>query len=94
MPSFRGRPLDFVFDVRSKIEFFLGHLDGAEHIPVDRIVGELAGRAEVRKDARILVYCASGMRSAQAAAMLKQAGYTRVTDGGGMGAARQEYQAA
>lgn len=94
MPSFRNRPLDFVFDVRSKMEFFLGHLEGAENIPVDRIVDALAARDDVRKDARILVYCASGMRSAQAAAMLAQAGYSRVTDGGGLGAARQEYHAA
>lgn len=34
------------------------------------------------------------MRSAQAATILKQAGYTRVVDGGGIGEASQSYQAA
>lgn len=94
MPAFRNRPVDAVLDVRSRLEFFLGHLDGAENIPVDRLPDALEGRSDITKQSRILVYCASGMRSAQAAAMLKAAGYAKVVDGGGIGDARHEYQAA
>lgn len=92
MPSFRQQPVDLVLDVRSKLEFFLGGLRGAENVPVDRLPQALIERSAVPRDARILVYCASGGRSAQAAAMLKSAGYTRVVDGGGMSAAHAAYQ--
>ena len=93
MPTFRNRPVDAVIDVRSKLEFWMGHLDGATNVPVDRLPEGLDGLGLTPKS-RILVYCASGMRSAQAASILKGAGYTNVVDGGGMGAASQDYQAA
>lgn len=94
MPQFRNRPVDLVLDVRSKLEFFLGHLDGAVNIPVDQLPGGLAGRAGVTPQTRILVYCAGGTRSAQATAILKHAGYANVMDGGGMAEAHAGYQAA
>jgi len=94
VPAFNNRPVDVVLDVRSKLEFFLGHLPGAENIPVDRLPDALAGRTDITTNTRILVYCASGARSAQAAAMLKRAGYGRVVDGGGLAQARAAYQAA
>lgn len=93
MPTYRNTPVDAVIDVRSMLEFWLGHLEGAKNVPVDRIPEGLEGM-NLTKQSRILVYCASGGRSAQAAAMLKQAGYTRVVDGGGMSQASQDYRAA
>jgi rhodanese-related sulfurtransferase len=89
--TYRGEPVDAVVDVRSKLEFWLGHLDGAVCIPVDVIASRLAEHPEITKDARILVYCASGGRSAAAAAELKALGYTRVTDGGAMATAATKY---
>jgi phage shock protein E len=93
MPAFRDKPVDIAIDVRSKLEFWMGHLDGAVNVPVDRLPEGLASHNLTPKS-RILVYCASGMRSAQAAAILRQAGYTRVVDGGGIGEASQSYRAA
>ena len=93
MPSFRNTPVDAVIDVRSMVEFWLGHLEGATNVPVDRLPEGLDGMG-LTKQSRILVYCASGARSAHAAAVLKQVGYTRVVDGGGMAQARAEYRAA
>jgi phage shock protein E len=93
VPAFNNRPVDVVLDVRSKLEFFLGHLDGAENIPVDRLPDALEGRT-ITTTSRILVYCASGARSAHAAALLKSAGYGRVVDGGGLAEARAAYQSA
>jgi phage shock protein E len=90
-PTFRGRPVDFVIDVRSRLEYWMGHLDGAVCIPADRIGEELPGRAGVSVDSQILLYCASGARSAAAAATLRALGYRRVTDGGAMRAALSEY---
>lgn len=93
MPTFRNRPVDAVIDVRSKLEFWMGHLPGATNVPVDRLPEGLDGLGLTPKS-RILVYCASGMRSAQAAGILKSAGYSNVVDGGGMGAASQDFVAA
>ncbi len=93
MPSYRKTPVDVVIDVRSTVEFWLGHLEGAKHVSVDKLPVGLDGLG-LSQQSRILVYCASGARSAQAAAVLKQAGYTRVVDGGGMLQASQDYRAA
>ena len=59
-------------DVRSPGEWASGHLDGAVLIPIDELGGRLA---EIPRGHPVVVYCASGMRSAQAAAMLGAAGY-------------------
>lgn len=69
-------------DVRSPGEFRAGHLAGARNFPVgeiDRRAGEIGP-----KDAPVIVYCASGMRSASAARTLKSLGFSRVYDLGAM----------
>lgn len=90
-PRYRDKPLDLVVDVRSKLEFWTGHLPGAICIPVDDLPGALAERTDVTIDSRILVYCGSGKRSATAASELRAAGFKDVIDGGGLSAAWQEY---
>ncbi|MEK7402620.1 MAG: rhodanese-like domain-containing protein [Gemmatimonadota bacterium] len=90
-PRFRGAPVDVVIDVRSHIEFWLGHLPGAVCLPVTNLPEGLARHDGVSEASRILVYCASGNRSASAATMLKAAGYLNVVDGGGMAAASQYF---
>lgn len=84
---FRGRTVDLIIDVRSRLEFWMGHLDDAVNIAVDVVAEELPRRPGVARDAAILVYCASGARSAAAAMQLRAAGYTNIIDGGGMAAA-------
>jgi rhodanese-related sulfurtransferase len=63
-------------DVRSPSEFSTGHLPGARNIPV----GELGRRAnELGDRARpVILYCASGARSAAAASTLRRAGFAQV----------------
>lgn len=92
MPSFRSKPVDVVLDVRSRLEFWLGHLDGAVNIPVDALAEKLPARPDITPDARILVYCASGARSAMAAQTLARLGYRRVTDAGGLSAASADFR--
>lgn len=92
MPSFRTTPVDVVLDVRSRLEFWLGHLDGAVNISVDALEDKLPAHPEITPDKRILVYCASGARSAMAAQTLKRLGYRRVTDGGGLSAASADFR--
>lgn len=59
-------------DVRSPAEFASGALPGAINLPVQSLGGSLA---QLSKDRPVVVYCASGMRSARAASVLKKAGF-------------------
>jgi phage shock protein E len=90
-PRFRGQPVDLVVDVRSRIEFWMGHLPGAICVPVEQLPQALNRRDGVSTSSRILLYCSAGVRSATAAEQLRAAGYTNVTDGGGMAAAREDF---
>ncbi len=69
-------------DVRSPGEHGSGHIEGSINVPV----GDLKDRLdELGERARpVVVYCASGMRSAAAADILKSAGFTAVHDLGAM----------
>lgn len=67
-------------DVRTPAEWQDGHLDGAVLIPVQELEQRLQ---EIARDRPVVVYCASGTRSARAAATLRAAGYD-VRDLGGM----------
>ena len=89
-PRFRGSPVDVVVDVRSRLEYWTGHLPGAICVPVDRLPDGIADKG-VSTTSRILVYCAGGARSATAAAQLCAAGYKNVVDGGGISAARDDF---
>jgi phage shock protein E len=90
--TFRGKPVDVVIDVRSRLEYWLGHLDGATCIPLGDLALRIAARPGVDPDSRIMVYCASGGRSAAAATQLRAMGYRYVTDAGAMSAARGDYR--
>ena len=93
MPTYRRQPVDVVIDVRSHLEFWLGHLKGAICIPGSALPEAMSKHPEIAKDARILVYCASGARSATAVGMLRAQGYRSVTDAGGISKARESYEA-
>ncbi len=93
MPSFRQKPVDIVIDVRSKLEFWLGHLPGAVCLPAQSIAETLPAQPGISKDSKILLYCASGARSSMAANILKALGYRRVVDGGPISSARGEFAA-
>jgi phage shock protein E len=69
-------------DVRSVEEFEAGHLEGAINIPVGQLERRLSELEP--KDGPVVVYCASGFRSARAARLLAAAGFSQVGDLGGM----------
>ena len=93
MPSYRNQPVDVVLDVRSHLEFLLGHLPGATCVPVGVLERDIAAQPGVTTDSRILVYCASGIRSANAADILRGMGYAHVIDAGGLSDAREGFAA-
>lgn len=71
-------------DVRSPVEYAGGHLPGALNLPLEQVASQIATQAP-DLDQPIVVYCASGMRSGQARAVLLQLGYRQVSNGGGVG---------
>ena len=68
-----------VIDVRSLDEYNEGHIKGAINIPVDEIES-----ITYDKDKTLILYCATGVRSAKASNMLADMGYTSLynLDGG------------
>ena len=68
-------------DVRSKLEWKIGHAKGATHISLDKLAGGYTGDLDSNRP--VYVYCASGARSAQAESMLRGRGF-KVTNIGGL----------
>jgi rhodanese-related sulfurtransferase len=61
-----------LIDVRTEAEFASGHVRGATNVPLDRL-GRLA--AQLASEGKpLVVYCASGVRSAVAKRALRRAG--------------------
>lgn len=71
-----------LIDVREPNEFTSGHVAGATSLPLSELgrIGELAKDLSTP----LFLYCASGVRSARAAARLRHEGYTNVRDIGGI----------
>lgn len=75
-------------DVRSTLEYKMGHLEGAVHLPHSE-VSEQASTLLPNKDDEILVYCRSGGRAGKALTTLKALGYNNVKNIGGLGDAEK-----
>lgn len=69
-------------DVRSAAEFASGHLPGALNVPVGELGAQLKKLGA--KDKPVIVYCASGTRSAMARSVLKGQGFAQVFNLGSM----------
>jgi rhodanese-related sulfurtransferase len=65
-----------IVDVREDREWNLGHIPGAAHMSRGTLEGKI--EQSVPRDRTVVLYCASGNRSALAADMLRQMGYTDV----------------
>lgn len=61
-----------LLDVRTPAEFAAGTIPGAKNIPIASLEDRLA---ELDRGREIVVFCASGMRSARAAALLGRRGF-------------------
>lgn len=81
----KADPDVIILDVRTAEEFASGKIPGALLLP-DYLVCDRAEKLLPNKDAEILVYCRSGMRSREAAYELASMGYTNVYDFGGINA--------
>ncbi|MBW0271758.1 molybdopterin biosynthesis-like protein MoeZ [Nocardia sp. MH4] len=67
-----------LIDVREPVEWDIVHIDGATLIPKDRILSGEA-LAELPQNKPIVLHCKTGIRSAEALAALKLAGFADAT---------------
>ena len=77
-----NKPNSFIIDVRTKEEYDSGHIPKSVNIALNEI--ERIGSVVHDMNAPIYVYCQSGVRSQQAAAVLKRMGYEDVKNIGGI----------
>lgn len=71
-----------IIDVRTPEEYRDGAYPGAINIPVSNLGARIG---EIPKGKPVVLYCASGARSASAARAMKQAGFADVVNAGGLG---------
>jgi phage shock protein E len=70
-----------VVDVRSPQEFAGGSVKGAKNIPLDKLESQIDKIKAFQKP--VVLCCASGMRSARAASILRGKGLENIHDAGG-----------
>jgi phage shock protein E len=69
-----------IIDVRTPSEFKMGNVDGSINLPLNKVQSSINKIKKINKP--ILVCCASGMRSAQAASIMQNAGISNVINAG------------
>ncbi len=79
---------DVIIDVRSPQEYAAGHVEGAINIEHTAIAQQIA-KAGVNKDDTLLLYCQSGRRSGIALDTLKDLGFSKAQNVGGIAQARK-----
>ncbi|WP_379971207.1 rhodanese-like domain-containing protein [Ectobacillus sp. sgz5001026] len=73
-------------DVRTPGEFNGNHIQGFKNIPLNQLASK---SSSLKKEQEVIVICQSGMRSKQAAKLLKKQGFQNITNvTGGMSAWR------
>ena len=73
-----------LIDVRSPMEFAAGHLPQAINVPYDRIQEIVAVVGQPAAAPPLVLYCQSGTRSMIACTVLRQLGFQRLTNAGGI----------
>jgi phage shock protein E len=71
-------------DVRTRAEYDAGHVKGARHIPHTEVARRWK-ELKRHRDQRILLYCRSGRRSGIAARVLREQGFEKAENAGGIG---------
>jgi sulfur-carrier protein adenylyltransferase/sulfurtransferase len=69
-----GRKLALI-DVREPVEWDIVHIDGAQLIP-QSLISSGEGLAQLPQDRTPVLYCKTGVRSAEALAVVRRAGFT------------------
>lgn len=67
-------------DVREPSEYNSGHVKGAVNIPPTKLMSGI-GLENIPKNAPIVLYCRSGSRANMSSFILREKGYTNITNG-------------
>jgi rhodanese-related sulfurtransferase len=79
------RPDQLILDVREDAEWAAGHIEGAVHVPLDRLANRMLYEpAELLSDQPLVVTCKGGGRARRAASWLNRNGFDAVVLAGGM----------
>lgn len=78
-------------DVRTPGEYRSGHIKGSVCIPLDQLEDQI-GTVVPCRDTPLYLYCRSGARSGRALMVLKDLGYTNLTNLGGVMSWRGELE--
>ncbi|HMS23274.1 MAG TPA: rhodanese-like domain-containing protein [Candidatus Saccharibacteria bacterium] len=70
-----------IIDVREPSEYSTGHVEGAINIPPSELLAGAKALHDYPKDTPIILYCRSGSRSQVAINLLRQQGFTDLTNG-------------
>ena len=82
LAQYQAIPGAVLLDVRTPEEYAAGHLPGSRNLPLQQL--DEADDRLPSPDTPVFVYCRSGDRSGQAALMLRQMGFARVENIGGL----------
>lgn len=74
----KSKMVDHVVDVRTRLEWNMGHYRGAKHVPRLALSQELLNKKKIKKNDVIIVYCNTGQRARMAAEHMKRLGYKKV----------------
>ncbi len=88
--EYRNNPGALLVDVRGADESRQGHIPGSVNLPLPSLSGRKS--IGVGKDSPVYVYCLSGARSSQAAAILQRMGYNNVKNIGGIAGYKGEVE--
>ncbi len=67
-----------VLDVRSSMEYRMGHLPGAIHLSLWKVLFRLTGVLPKDKTQVLVIYCESGPRAELVGSLLAKRGYSRI----------------
>ena len=83
LKAFRNTPGALLLDVREEEDYNAGHVPGSTFVSLQAIPTPILEKVP-DKSTPLFVYCYRGRRSGYAVSMLKEAGYTNVTNIGGI----------
>ncbi len=79
-----GRARFTLLDVREDDEWAVNRIDGAIHLPLDRLLDDPSAAAATLEPGPVYVYCLAGTRSLRAAQALADAGLNAISVDGGI----------
>ncbi len=80
-----------IIDVREPFEYESGHVKGALNIPPHDLLSGTKLLDKLERDVELIVYCRTGSRSNASIQILRQMGFTNITNGINAGHVEKHY---